>query len=248
MRFPWRPHGAAVFGFVGLLCGCPNPNLYTTPRTLPPGAVQVQAAPEFIGVAYKTGDIATTGNGTTSTTYQTQSGYLPMLPSLGVRVGLVDGLEVGARLQNFDSLAADLKVRLSKGVFDLAVDPGLQGFYVNIGGSGIGVAYLHLPVLLGLNVAPAVSLVASPGLVYVLETASAGSASGVEGSTTATGLLARLGGGVSFRVLKQLSIEPELTFMKGFSDSDVLVWVFGVGFNIGAQPDYSDIGWEPKGR
>ena len=42
----------ASAGLVFLLAGCPNPNTYTTPRTLDPGQVQWQVAAEVIGVDY----------------------------------------------------------------------------------------------------------------------------------------------------------------------------------------------------
>jgi hypothetical protein len=30
--------------------------------------------------------------------------------------------------------------------------------------------------------------------------------------------------------------------MKAFQNTDALLYIFGFGFNIGAQPDYSDLG------
>ncbi|HEY5243864.1 MAG TPA: hypothetical protein VIJ22_20425 [Polyangiaceae bacterium] len=203
---------------------CPNPNTYQTPRTLDPGKVQVNIAAEGIGVGYAG-----------------QSAVAPMLPSAGIRVGVTDGLDLGFREQNFDSLGADAKIRLVKGGFDLALDPGLQGFYASINGEGFGVVYLSLPVLLGFNVSRNVSIVASPGVVYDLVTATVNGGSGVTGSATASGFLGRMGVGVDFRVSKKLAIHPEVTVMQDFADSGTIV-VFGLGFNIGAQPDYSDLG------
>jgi hypothetical protein len=217
--------GATFVGAVALLCGCPNPNTYQTPRTLDPGAIQVNIAAEGIGANYSGGSV-----------------WAPMLPSVGVRVGVADGLDLGFREQNFDSLGADAKIRLVKGSFDLALDPGLQIFYANIDNEGLGVFYFHLPVLLGFNVSKNVSIVASPGVVYDLLTANVNSSgtSGVTGSATASGFLGRFGLGVDFRVSKKLAIHPEVTVMENFGDSGTIV-VFGIGFNIGAQPDYSDL-------
>jgi hypothetical protein len=231
---------------LALLSGCPNPNAYTTPRTLDPGKVQWQIAPEVIGVNYNTTTTTTTtsGTGTPLTTSQssTASAVLPMVPTFGARVGMLDGFDMGFRLQNLDSLAIDGKIRLLKGQFDIAVDPGLQGFYLSVNGTGAGVVYMHLPVLLGLNVSRNVSIVASPGVVYAVVTASENGASGVQGAATATGFFGRLGLGVDIRTSKSLAIHPEITVMRQFSDVDALVWVAGIGFNIGAQPDYSDLG------
>jgi len=69
--------------------------------------------------------------------------------------------------------------------------------------------------------------------------------SGVSGSATATGLWGRLGLGVDFRTSKTLAIHPEITAMQQINGVDALVWVAGIGFNIGAQPDYSDLGGGP---
>jgi hypothetical protein len=215
---------AAAVGGAVLLCGCPNPNTYQTPRTLDPGKVQVNIAAEGIGVNYSGG-----------------SAWAPMLPSVGVRVGVADGVDLGFREQNFDSLGADAKIRLVKGTFDLALDPGLQGFYASINNVGVGVVYFHLPVLLGLNVSRNVSIVASPGVVYDVVTANVNGGTGVTGSATASGFLGRLGVGVDFRVSKKLAIHPEITVMDSFANSGT-IWVFGIGFNVGAQPDYSDLG------
>src|SRR5580704_17531379 len=90
---------AAVTAF---LPGCPNPDLYTTPRTIDPGTVQFQVALEGIRANYNgTQTTTTTNNAGTPTTQQQQiseSFILPMVPTVGVRVGLADGLELGARI------------------------------------------------------------------------------------------------------------------------------------------------------
>lgn len=229
------------------LLGCPNPDLYTTPRTLDPGKVQMQVALEGIGASWSTTQTNTTTNAagqqTTSTQQVSESFTVPMVPTVGVRVGVADGLDIGARIPNLDSLAVDAKVRLLKGTLDLAVDPGIQGFYFSVDNAGLGVVYLHLPLLVGFNVSKSVSLVASPGIAYAIATTSVSDSDGnqqqVEG---ASGVLGRLGLGVNFRVSNSFSLQPEITFMKFFADTDMLIYTFGLGFNVGAQPDYSDLG------
>jgi hypothetical protein len=233
--------GAACVCLTLSLSGCPNPNTYTTPRTLDPGKVQWQIAPEVIGVSYNTPTTGVDANGNPVTTTTNVTGVLPMIPSFGVRVGLVDGLDLGVRLQNFDSLAADLKIRLLKGRFDVALDPGLQGFYESLSGTGVGVVYFHAPVLLAYNFSEKVSLVLSPGFVYALVTATVTDASGVTGSASAEGAYGRLGLGFDFRVSPAFAIHPEVTFMREFGNENALIWIGGIGFNIGAQPDYSDL-------
>jgi hypothetical protein len=232
----------ACAGLVLTLSGCPNPNMYTTPRTLDPGTVQWQVAPEFIGVNYNTNVQTVDANGNPITVRQSESFSTPMVPSFGARIGLVDGFDLGLRLQNLDSFAADFKIRLFKSMFDVALDPGLQGFYATVNNTSAGVVYFHVPVLLGVNFSDRVSLVLTPGFVYSVTSATATNASGATGAATATGVMGRLGIGLDFRITKKFAIHPELTFMKQFTgDQDLLLWVGGIGFNIGAQPDYSDL-------
>ncbi len=225
------------------LPGCPNPDLYTTPRTIDPGTVQFQVALEGIGATYNGTQTTTTNtaNPTTQTQQVSESFFLPMVPTVGVRVGLADGLELGARIPNLDSLAADLKVRLLKGTLDLAIDPGLQGFYLSVGDVGGGILYFHVPLLVGFNVSKSVSLVATPGIGFAVATLSSDGGNSSQQVAGTTGVLGRLGFGVNFRLSKKFSIQPEVTFMKAFADTDALIYVFGLGFNIGAQPDYSDL-------
>jgi hypothetical protein len=227
------------------LPGCPNPDLYTTPRTIDPGTVQFQVALEGIGASYNGTQQTTTTNSAGNTTTQQQtvseSFFLPMVPTVGVRVGLADGLELGARIPNLDSLAADLKVRLLKGTLDLAIDPGLQGFYLSVGDTGGGILYFHVPLLVGFNVSKSVSLVATPGIGFAVASVSGDNGNSQQQVAGTSGVLGRLGFGVNIRLSKKFSLQPEVTFMKAFADTDALIYVFGLGFNVGAQPDYSDL-------
>lgn len=228
------------------LMGCPNPDLYTTPRTLDPGKVQMQVALEGIGASFNSTQTNTTTNSmgqqVTSTQQVGESFTLPMVPTVGVRVGIADGFDLGARIPNLDSLALDGKIRLLKGTVDLAVDPGLQGFYVSAGDVSLGVVYLHLPLLVGFNVSKSVSLVASPGVAYAIATSSINDNGNNQQQVAGTsGVLGRLGLGVNFRVSKNFSLQPEVTFLKAFADTNALIYTFGLGFNVGAQPDYSDL-------
>lgn len=227
---------------VFFMSGCPSPNTYTVPRTLDRGQVQWQVAAEFIGVSYNQPTTNVNANGTTSTQNHTVSASAPMLPTFGARIGLADGFELGVRAANLDSLAADGKIRLLKGRFDLALDPGIQGYYVSVDDVSLGVVYFHLPVLVGFNFNKDITLVLKPGIIYSIATASASDGSGVEGAATARGLFGDFGAGFDFRIGKHFAIHPEVTLMPQFGESNnALFWVAGIGFNIGAQPDYSDL-------
>jgi hypothetical protein len=213
--------------------------------------LQVQVAAEAFGASF-TQTIPAQNVGSTT---QTVSVFTPTLPSVGVRYGLVDGFELGARVSNLDSLSLDGKIRLLKGVFDIAVDPGLQGYYLSVSGSdaanqttnsSAAIFYFHLPILLGLNVSEAVSLVLSPGFTYGAATTSITSGSNTQQAAGSTGVMGRLGAGVDLRLSKKFALHPEITFLKSFTDTEALLYIFGIGFNIGAQPDYSDLRPAPE--
>jgi hypothetical protein len=232
-------------GLVLALSGCPNPNTYTTPRTLDPGTVQWQVAAEGIGVDYKVSNGSTDSKGNPVKT-DVLAG-LPTIPTFGVRFGAAEGLEIGLRLPNGEPFAADTKIRLLKGPFDVALDPGTQLYMGSANGNAFAVVYVHAPVLLGFNFSQNVSFVLSPGLAYANNAASNVVATGVAGASTAAGFMARLGVGFDFRVSRRFAVQPEVTLMRQFTGSeDLLLCVGGIGFNFGTQPDYSDLASGPK--
>jgi len=207
--------------------------------------VQWQLAPEVIGVDYSARYGSTDASGNLVKTKV--SSVWPMAPTFGARIGVAEGLEIGLRAPNLEPLAADAKICLHKGRLDVALDPGLQLYFGSANGNGFAAVYLHAPLLFGINLSERVSLVLSPGLVYAGNTASGVVPSGVTGSSAAEGFMARLGAGFDFRVDRKLAIHPEVTLVRQFTGSeDLLLCVGGIGFNFGAQPDYSDLASAPK--
>jgi hypothetical protein len=241
---PLRVATAVAAAF--LLSGCPAPNTYTTPRTLDRGDLQWQAAVEGFGASFH----QEVPNSNIGTHTETVSAFTLTPPTFGVRYGVAEGFELGARLANLDSLALDGKIRLLKGTFDVAVDPGLQAYYLSVAASdasnqsvsqNAAIFYFHVPLLLGYNFSEAVSLVLSPGFTYGLATKSITAGNNAQQAAGASGVMARIGLGLDVRVAKKLAIHPEVTILKSFTDSEALLYLFGFGFNIGAQPNYSDL-------
>jgi hypothetical protein len=213
--------GALVAVSLGALVGCPNPNTYGTPRTIPPGEVQHTVGLDAIYVRSKPrgqdGDSAT----------------LPMFPSYQLRRGLSDRVDIAARITNFSGFGADVKWNFVRGPIDLALDPGAQWAYVTVG-DGFSVFFLHAPLLAGFKLARDVDLVLTPGAVLALE---AGTSRPVPHTVISTGgLLARFGVGVNVRTGRQIAIMPEVTAMRAFNDSAGIVLVAGFGIKPGAQP------------
>jgi hypothetical protein len=234
---------AAALFFLVTLSGCPNPNTYGTPRTVPAGKVQIVAALEGVGIS----ESAPNGNGGTTTT----SAYAPTLPTVGVRIGLTDEVDLGLRISQLSSLQGDVKINFLKSqVFDMAVAPGVQGAYVGTintgnGSTSLGLVYLNLPLILGINFSHATTLVLTPGFTYLLATASVDNGSGSSAYASGSAPLARMGVGFNARIGNVLAIQPEVTLLKGFNSADATIWNFGVGFAFrtsqNSMPDYSDV-------
>jgi hypothetical protein len=236
MRMHRVLYAAALGGAVSVLCGCPNPNTYGTPRTLEPGKLQVQASLE--GLAGSAGPV---------------SFATPTPPTVGIRYGVADGFDFGARLSNLSGLGLDGKIRLLKGNVDLAIDPGLQLFYYSFTASGENattstdsafISYLHLPLLVGINFSESATLLLTPGIYGALASASVSTSSGAssEGAVVSgTGFGGRFGVGFNFRTSKSFSLQPEVTAMHEFNSESTWLYIFGFGLNFGSQPDYSDL-------
>lgn len=212
------------------LCGCPDPSVYGTPRTLSPGDVDLTAS---------LGGYGGIAGGT--------PGAAPNPPSAGLRAGATDRMDIGARLVGFTGLGADVKFNFLRGWFDMAVDPMVQAYVLRKGlgaWSDIGVVQMHLPLLLGFNLDPDTTLVLTPGFVATVATTNpVGVAyTTLQTAAASSGVGARLGFGVNFRTGDSFSWQPEVTAWHEFNQLDAWIAVAGIGINLGPQPDYSDLG------
>lgn len=222
--------GLALVG--AFTTGCPSPSIYGTARTLRPGTIQHTLAAEVIGAAGHT------------------SGAFPTLPTYQVRFGLTDRLDLGLRLGNLSMPGVDLKINLVRGAFDLAIVPGVQAIYAAVGDNGGGILYANLPLVLGFNLTRNFSLIATPGIAYGATFGTSGSTTCGSGSTSCSstsystysgsGILPRLGIGANIRLSNTFALAPEVTFYYS-PDTENAIFVGGLGFTFGAQPDFSDI-------
>jgi hypothetical protein len=209
-----------------MLCGCPDPNVYGTPRTLEPGDLQVQISMSGFGG---------TANGKTD--------FSTGLPSIGFRLGVADRFDVGARVSDFSSLEGDAKFNFLRGRVDMALDPSAHVLYSDLHSAPIGALQLHLPLLIGLNFDEYSTLVLTPGFVATMATADAVGTglSMAEAAPLSPGVGARLGLGLNLRGSHRFSWQPEVTVWHDFNAVQSWVYVFGIGLNIGAQPAYEDL-------
>ncbi|WP_437280888.1 hypothetical protein WME90_10120 [Sorangium sp. So ce375] len=229
----------AVLLFGALLSGCPNPNSYGTPRTVAPGKIAHSVSLESYGYIGETTELQENPDtGQMEPKTRTTSGFLPTLPSYQLRAGLTDNLDIGAHVHNLSSFGVDLKVNPLRGVFDLAVDPGVQYFFLSSDDASVHIVYLNAPLMLGVNPADWFSIVVTPGVTYAL--ASGDIANDDDAAATGDGLLLRGSLGFQFRTSDSFAIHPELTMMKSL-EGPGMIYNFGIGFNFGALPSYKDL-------
>lgn len=219
--------------------GCANPNTYATPRSLPQGAATFVVAPEVSAFGGERRGSSDFGR------------VVPVPPTVGIRYGLSDEVDLGARLVNLTAPSADVKWNfLRSPAFDAAVAPGLQLYVVpGVGESDVSenvsedmpVVIVHAPVLLGFNVAPAVSIIPSVGLSYAFAKAPPAAASDIELSQVLTGPFGRLGLALDLRLGERFALHPELTVLRGFAESEgFLVMTGGLGLVFGGLPEYDN--------
>jgi hypothetical protein len=221
--------------------GCPNPQLYSTPRTVGHGNFSHSIAAEGWGFSVPSTD------GKTGTT-TTLTGTIPTFPTYTLRIGLGDKAEIGARIANMSSLGADFKFNFIRSpMFDLAIDPGAQVFSLGSTNTAnesasVRVVYLHAPVMAGINLARSFSLVLSPGVTYGIVSGTVSTTDGQDSASATTGVLGRFGVGFNIRVSPGFAVHPEVTFLRTFKSEATMLYMVGVGFNFGTLPNYDDVG------
>ncbi len=213
------------------LGGCTSPNTYATARTLKQGDFQHSVALE--GIAYHS---------------LQGTGALPILPTYQLRAGVVDRLDVGARIGSLTQAGADVKFNFLRGPLDLAIAAGAEAYIEwhydphggraprRTGARGI----VHVPVIVAYNFSKELSLVGTPGIAYVIGKKVDNDSirtQAIDGKT----LAARFGLGIDYRYKKGRAIHPEITLLQSTEKAQTIV-LFGIGFNFGDAPSYDDIG------
>jgi hypothetical protein len=234
-----------AIGVAAALCtGCPNPQIYGTPRTTPVGKVQHTVAAEGFGFNIKYPEVRN-ADGSTSRR-PSDSATLPNFPTYQLRVGVADTVDIGARLANMTSLGADVKWNFIKGdTFDMAVVPGFQVFHIGSSGGGTTAGYTqvyaNLPLVFGINLSDAVTIVPTAGATYGFNSATVVSDDDSKAASSVDGIMLRGGLGFNFRISPRFAMQPEITMLKFLNkdeDASVTLFLFGLGFNFGNLPEY----------
>jgi hypothetical protein len=229
----WGPSALALL----LACSaCANPNLYAVPRTVEKNRIEIVVAPEV------------TGFGGSQPGASDFDRLVPALPTVGVRYGLSDHVDLGGRLSNLLTTSGDIKWNpIRSSVLDLAIAPGIQFYQVfGVGNSDVddptdsrSVFIAHLPLLAGINLSRSVIVVPTVGISYAIAKEAPSSASDIEQSQVIRGAFLRAGLGIDLKLIERLAVHPELTLMRGISQMDgYMLYMGGVGFVFGRLPKY----------
>lgn len=217
----WR--GAQGLGCGALLASCASPNLYTTPRSLPPRHSVGVVAPQLLHVPNERVELT-----------DRSSPYYNVL--LAGRVGITHGVDIGGRT-NFSSVGFDAKWNAIRSPrFDLALDAGLELLPTTV--------YVDLPILMGFNLSEAISILPSTGLTLGSGYQPAPARGNTWVDTREADLpvagrsFVRAGLGAQFRITPRFAVQPEATYLlrtkRGTETSDFMS--VGLGFCFGPQP------------
>jgi hypothetical protein len=192
--------------------GCAAPNLYTTPRAAPVDKFTGVVAPQLV----RRPELREQGN----------------MLLLAARLGLAPRFDAGVRT-NLAAVAADIKwnaIRTQH--FDLALDGGVELLPETL--------YVDLPVLLGINLSEAVSLLPTTGITLGEGTQPSMDSKqtyydGIRDRPRAGRLFVRAGLGAQFRITPRFAVEPEFTYVGPVRVNNGTSEYFaaGVGFCFG---------------
>lgn len=148
---PHRLHHAALLAASALLAGCPNVANLTTARVLEPGTFELTVAPAVTGMSLAIFDSDETGTLTAGTL------------DLGIRAGLADTVDLGARISNMGNMNLDVKVGLlDSESLRVALDPTVGAVFVGGGDVSAGYMQLDLPVLVDIPLGDSATLSLAP--------------------------------------------------------------------------------------
>jgi len=179
--------------------------------------------------------------------------FSPTAPTYTMRVGLVDRLDFGFRVANFSSIGGDIKWNFIKSeVIDLAIDPSIQ--YYHLGGSSSSssdpvleewsadILRLNGVLLVGINAGKTLTLMPTLGVAYTEALGSYRGVTSLEIAQGSSGVAARIGLGLNIRASAKFAVQPEVTVLRPLQSraDEGVIYVIGVGFNIGKLPIYDE--------
>lgn len=169
------------------MTGCPSYTMLQSPEVMAEGETRFTVAPGFIGATAE-------GAGLAAPTVE-----------FGLRHGVADKMDFGVRFYPV-GLAFDFKYQfVDSPQLDVSFAPGLSGFAVGSSAGGGGLVYLHLPVLVGINLSDSFALVLAPRANVI---------TAFGGGTAGAGLQLGSGAGLHFKLSESFVLMPEFVFMR----------------------------------
>ena len=237
----------AVVALSVALSGCYTPgyNTYATPRTTPDKGI---AAGFHVQVTGYAGEIEREKN---------KKYIAPTLPGVSGRMGLSDAWDMGARVgiglpwgNDFGStlhLGGDLKWLVAPGeTFDVALNPALGLTLLNeetVDPNGYIATrefrhwHVDAPVLFGINIDRALTVVASPGVLLGWYGPALTPFDEARRGRLVEGVAPRLGFGLNVRTSESFALQPETTLVYSTAEHNHrLIYTFGLGFQLGKLP------------
>jgi hypothetical protein len=204
-------------GFCALAStGCMGAVLSQSAQAIPEGTVQHQAGAEWYVVMLA----------------DREETLISPIPFYGVRVGLVDAVEFGFRLNvALSNFALDLKIQgLDSEYLDVALVPTVQ--------YGWTLGWVHLPLLVGINLGDHVQLTFSGRIAHTFPLLEDDSELDDAPDAFGTDAQVVVGAGLSIyvRVLDEFAIVPEFQMLRGFGDNEAYFFTGGIALTFGAQP------------
>jgi hypothetical protein len=215
--------GRCAAMFVALaLNGCPNPHTYSPPRTLPKGKTSHAFALEVY-------ELRT----------ESDQRRMPSGPTYVYRRGLSDEIDGGIRAVNATSFGADLKYNFLRSDVDLAIDPGFQWQFLQVDDTDSMFAMLDLPLLIGLNLAPELTIDLGAGAVML-----GGDALGWAESEELSNEQFFVRGtiGLDLRLNQRIAVHPSVTYLSGITTGTASAIVGGCALRLGG-PIYDDLSY-----
>jgi hypothetical protein len=224
-KAPLAPRGPitrAIIAIAPLCCGCAAAGLYTTPETLPPRKVQAVGMFE----AWRIERTVPPQPGGIFGGRREQTEGVTLVPSAMVRVGVIDGIEVGAGLAR-----VDVKVRLFHvGILSAAIDP-IGRIVVTQDGYG---EVAELPVLVGVRVTDFAVVVVNAGLSYLSLPFDDPNA---DSNPDEASLAMRSGLGIRIRLGSSLvALQPEVSYLRSLSSRSLDWLTGGIAVDVGGLP------------
>jgi hypothetical protein len=225
-----------------LLTGCPSPNVYGTPRTIPKGKFGHTVAAEIVGYHVDLRDDYIEGEPEDYEVLDEADFRSPTMPSYILRPGLGERFDMGFRVSAMSSLGLDFKWNIVRSpVFDVAIDPMVQWAFL------LDITHFHFPVLLGFNASESLSVVLTPGIIYGYSDLDEDIDADLSRVFATNGMSLRAGLGFNIRVSPKFALQPEITVIRGLEEpkdsnfDSIYMYVAGLGFNFGTLPDFSDV-------